>query len=89
MICYAYCIMDNHYYLFIKTTQPNLSQGIHYLNSAYANWFRHKHQIIGSLFQGRFKSILIDADSYALVLSTYIHLNPLRVGIVNQLEDYP
>jgi hypothetical protein len=67
----------------------NLSQGIHYLNSAYANWFRNKHQIIGPLFQGRFKSILVDADNYALVLSAYIHLNPLRAGIVRQLEDYP
>jgi REP element-mobilizing transposase RayT len=81
--------MDNHYHLFIKTTKPNLSQGIHYLNSAYVNWFRNKHQIIGPLFQGRFKSILVDADNYALILSAYIHLNPLRVGIVRQLEDYP
>jgi len=89
MICQTYCLMDNHYHLFIKTTKPNLSQGIHYLNSSYANWFRNKHQIIGPIFQGRFKSILVDADNYALILSTYIHLNPLRVGIVRQLEDYP
>jgi len=67
----------------------NLSQGIHYLNSAYTNWFRNKHQIIGPLFQGRFKSILVDADNYALMLSAYIHLNPLRAGIIRQLEDYP
>ncbi len=89
MTCHAYCLMDNHYHLFIKTTKPNLSQGIHYLNSAYTNWFRNKHQIIGPLFQGRFKSILVDADNYALMLSAYIHLNPLRAGIVKQLEDYP
>jgi len=89
IICHAYCLMDNHYHLFIKTTHPNLSSGIHYLNSSYANWFRNKHQIIGPLFQGRFKSILVDADNYALVLSAYIHLNPLRAGIVRQLEDYP
>ena len=88
-ICYAYCLMDNHYHIFIKTNKSNLSQGIHYLNSSYANWFRNKHQIIGPLFQGRFKSILVDADNYALVLSAYIHLNPLRAGIIKQLEDYP
>jgi len=81
--------MDNHYHLFIKTNKPNLSQGIHYLNSSYANWFRNKHQMIGPLFQGRFKSILVDADNYALILSAYIHLNPLRAGIIRQLEDYP
>jgi len=89
MTCHAYCLMDNHYHLFIKTTKPNLSRGIHYLNSSYTNWFRNKHQIIGPLFQGRFKSILVDADNYALILSAYIHLNPLRAGIINQLEDYP
>jgi hypothetical protein len=43
----------------------------------------------GPFFQGRFKSILIDADNYALVLSAYVHLNPLRAGIVRQIEDYP
>jgi REP element-mobilizing transposase RayT len=59
MTCHSYCLMDNHYHLFIKTTKPNLSQDIHYLNSAYTNWFRNKHQIIGPLFQGRFKSILL------------------------------
>jgi len=89
MICQTYCLMDNHYHLFIKTTQPNLSQGIHYLNSSYTNWFRNKHQIIGPIFQGRFKSILVDADNYALVLSAYIHLNPLRAGIIRELKDYP
>lgn len=89
MICQAYCLMDNHYHLFIKTTQPNLSQGIHYLNSSYTNWFRNKHQITGPIFQGRFKSILVDADNYALMLSAYIHLNPLRAGIIRQLKDYP
>jgi len=89
MICQTYCLMDNHYHLFIKTNQPNLSQGIHYLNSSYANWFRNKHQVIGPIFQGRFKSILVDADNYALILSVYVHLNPLRAGIVRQLEDYP
>ena len=89
MICHTYCLMDNHYHLFIKTTQPNLSQGIHYLNSSYADWFRNKHQIIGPIFQGRFKSILVDADNYALILSAYIHLNPLRAGIIRQIEEYP
>jgi len=59
---------------YIKTTKSNLSQGIHYLNSSYTNWFRNKHRIIGPLFQGRFKSILVDTDNYALVLSAYIHL---------------
>ena len=88
IICYAYCLMDNHYHLFIKTPQPNLSQGIHYLNASYANWFRSKYKTNGPLFQGRYKSLLVDEDNYALILSAYIHLNPLRASVVKQLEDY-
>jgi putative transposase len=88
-VCYAYCLMDNHYHLFIKTPFANISQGMHYLNTSYANWFRVKHKLTGFIFQGRYKSILVDEDSYALVLSAYIHLNPLRAGMVDNLEYYP
>ena len=59
--CYAYCLMDNHYHLFLKTTKPNISQALHYLNTSYANWFRIRYRLAGSVFQGRFKSILVDA----------------------------
>ncbi|OQX51450.1 MAG: chromosomal replication initiator DnaA [Candidatus Cloacimonas sp. 4484_209] len=88
-VLYAYCLMDNHYHLFIKTPFANISQGMHYLNTSYANWFRAKHKLMGTIFQGRYKSILVDEDSYALVLSAYIHLNPLRAGMVENIEDYP
>ncbi len=87
-ICYAYCLMDNHYHLFIQTPLANISEGMHYLNTSYANWFKAKYKLTGPIFQGRYKSILIDADSYALVLSAYVHLNPLRAGMVKKLEDY-
>lgn len=87
-ICYAYCLMNNHYHLFIKTPMPNLSDGIHYLNSSYANWFKAKYKIVGALFQGRFKSIIVDGDNYAIKLSTYIHLNPVRAGIVKNPKEY-
>jgi len=88
-VLHAYCLMDNHYHLFIKTPFANISQGMHYLNTSYANWFKAKHKLIGAIFQGRYKSILVDKDSYALVLSAYIHLNPLRAGMVENIEDYP
>lgn len=87
-VCYAYCLMNNHYHLFIKTPFANISDGMHYLNTSYANWFGAKYNITGSIFQGRYKSILVDADSYALQLSAYIHLNPLRAGIVEHIYDY-
>jgi len=80
--------MDNHYHLFIKTSLDNISQGMHYLNASYANYFTAKYKINGPLFQGRYKSLLVDEGNYALSLSTYIHLNPIRAGIAKNLEEY-
>jgi REP element-mobilizing transposase RayT len=87
-LCYAYCLMDNHYHLFIKTPLSNISQGMHYLNASYANYFTAKYKTNGPLFQGRYKSLLVDEDNYALALSSYIHLNPLRAGLTKNLEEY-
>ncbi|MEW6456587.1 MAG: transposase [Acidobacteriota bacterium] len=87
-ICYSYCLMDNHYHLFIKTPLANITDGMHYLNASYTNWFKAAHKIVGVVFQGRYKSILVDEDNYALELSAYIHLNPLRAGIVKNIEQY-
>jgi putative transposase len=87
-ICYAYCLMDNHYHLFIKTPDANISEGMHYLNTSYTNWFKAEHNIVGSVLQGRYKSILVDQDNYGLKLSAYIHLNPLRAGIVKDIKQY-
>lgn len=87
-VCYAYCLMDNHYHLFIKTPRANISEGMHYLNTSYTNWFKSEHNIIGSVLQGRYKSILVDEDSYGIKLSAYIHLNPFRAGIVRDLSKY-
>ena len=87
-LCYAYCLMDNHYHLFIKTSLGNISQGMHYLNASYANYFTAKYKINGPLFQGRYKSLLVDEDNYALALSFYIHLNPLRAGLAKNLDEY-
>jgi len=87
-ICYAYCLMDNHYHLFIKTPLANIIDGIHYLNTSYSNWFRAKYKIVGPIFQGRYKSIIVDEDSYSLMLSAYIHLNPIRARIANNIKEY-
>ncbi len=84
----AYCLMDNHYHLFINTQEANLCVAMHYFNSSYANWFKAKYKLEGSIYQSRYKSILVDKDNYANQLSAYIHLNPVRVNIVNQPEDY-
>jgi putative transposase len=87
-ICYAYCLLDNHYHLFLKTPKANLSKGMHDLNASYANYFSAKYHLYGPLFQGRYQSILVDQDQYSLILSGYIHLNPYRAGIKDWL-NYP
>lgn len=88
-VCFAYCLMDNHYHLFLRTLHPNISEGMHYLNTSYTNWFKARHKITGVLFQGRYKSLIVDEDRYGVHLSAYIHLNPYRAGIVEDLRDYP
>jgi REP element-mobilizing transposase RayT len=87
-ICFAYCLMDNHYHLFLRTIHPNISDGMHYLNTSYTSWFKARHKVVGVLFQGRYKSLIVDENSYGVRLSAYIHLNPYRAGIVEDLREY-
>ncbi|MGM0607194.1 MAG: transposase [Candidatus Muiribacteriota bacterium] len=78
IICYAYCIMDNHYHLFIQTPEANLSNFMRVLNNSYANWYIKKHGVRGAVFAGRYKSIVVDSNNYALTLVNYIHQNPIK-----------
>lgn len=88
-ILHSYTLMTSHYHLIIETPEGNLSKIMHYLNSAYSTYLNIRKQRSGHLFQGRYKSILIDSDSYLLELSRYIHLNPVRAQMVEHPEDYP
>lgn len=88
-VCFTYCLMDNHYHLFVKTPLANITQGMHYLNTSYVNWFKARHKVAGVIFQGRYKSILVDENNYGVHLSAYIHLNPSRAGIVENPREYP
>lgn len=83
-LCYAYCLMDNHYHLLIQTPDSNLSKGMRQLNGVYTQATNRRHQRTGHLFQGRFKAILVDGDAYLLELSRYVVLNPVRAGIVKK-----
>ncbi len=82
-ILHVYCLMDKHYHLFLETPSGNLSQIMHHIYGAYTTYFNTKRQRSGHLFQGRYKAILVDVDEYAEELSRYIHLNPVRAGIVS------
>ena len=84
----AYVLMGNHYHLLLRTNLPNLSRSMQWFGVSYTGRFNNLHHRIGHLFQGRFKSILVENDAYLLRLSYYIHRNPLRAGIVKHLADY-
>ncbi|MBT3879536.1 MAG: transposase [Candidatus Scalindua sp.] len=86
---YAYVLMDNHYHLLLKTNKPNISKSMQWFGTTYTRQYNIKHKRNGHLFQGRFKSFLIENDEYLMHLSCYIHRNPLRAGIVSRLVDYP
>ncbi len=85
---HAYCLMSNHYHLLIETPLGNLSRIMGHINGAYTTYFNTKRKRSGHLFQGRYKSILVEVDAYATELSAYIHLNPLRAGIVSRPEEF-
>jgi len=86
---FAFALMGNHFHLFLQTPRPNLSRGMHDLNGGYVNFFNTRHQREGHLFQGRFKAFLVEDEGYWLEVSRYVHLNPVRAGIVTKPEDWP
>ena len=81
-LCHAYCLMDNHFHLLIETPEGNLSIGMRQLNGVYTQAFNKRHGRVGHLFQGRYKAILIQKDSYLLEVCRYVVMNPVRVGLV-------
>ena len=85
---FAYVLMDNHYHLLARTRQANLKKAMQWFGTTYTQRFNRRHFRGGHLFQGRYKSIIIQNDAYLLQLSYYIHRNPLRAGIVRRLADY-
>ncbi len=87
-VCHAYCLMTNHYHLVIETPDANLSKGMRQLNGVFTQTSNRRHSRPGHLFQGRYKAILVDADSYLLELTRYVVLNPVRAGMVQNPGDW-
>jgi putative transposase len=85
---FSWVLMSNHFHLFLRTPEPNLSTGMHDLNSGYASLFNRRYRRTGSLFQGRFKAILVEDQTHAWELSRYVHLNPVRAKMVRLPEEY-
>lgn len=84
---HAYCLMDTHYHLLVRTPRGNLARAMRHLNGVYTQRFNRARRLDGPLFRGRYKAILIDADSYLAQVSRYIHLNPVEAKIIRDPVD--
>ena len=85
--CYGWVLMPNHFHLLLETGKKPLAKLMNRLLTRYAGYFNRKYYRAGRLFQNRYKSIICDKDAYFMELVAYIHLNPLRAGLVNHLEE--
>ena len=85
----VFCLMSNHFHLMLETVEPNLARAMRHLNGEYTQHFNRRHHTVGHLFQGRYKAILVQKESYLLELSRYIVLNPLRAKMVDCVEEWP
>lgn len=85
---HGFCCMSNHVHLAIQIGQVSLSKIIQNLSFRYTRWINRRKRRIGHLFQGRYKAVLVDQDRYLLELTRYIHLNPVRAGLVRKPADY-
>lgn len=84
----AYCLMSNHYHLLVQTPDSNISRAMRHLNGVYTQRYNRIHHCDGQLFRGRYKAILVEADSYLMELLRYVHRNPLEAGLVDNLQKY-
>jgi REP element-mobilizing transposase RayT len=85
---FAFILMGNHYHILLRTNEANLSRTMQWIQTAYSIYYNRNHKRSGHLFQGRYKSVLVEGESYWNILSLYIHLNPIRAGMVEKLREY-
>ncbi len=85
----AYCLMNNHYHLFIQTPEGNLSRVMRHLDGVYTQKYNRAYHRDGPLFRGRYKAIVVDGDEYLLAVARYIHHNPVEAAQVQRAEQYP
>lgn len=86
---HAFCFMTNHLHLLLQVSDIPLSRGMQNLSFRYTQWYNRRNNRRGHLFQGRFKALLVDGESYLLELVRYVHLNPVRCGMVRDPREYP
>ena len=86
---HAFCWMPNHLHLLVQVDQAPVHRCVHYFATLYAKYFNFRYELVGHVFQGRYKSRLVDSDGYLLQLLRYIHRNPVEGGLVERAEQYP
>ncbi len=84
----AFCLMPNHYHLLLQTPDGNLSRFMRHVDGVYTQRFNRAHRLAGSLFRGRYKAIVVEADRYLLELVRYINRNPVRAGLVKRVDRF-
>lgn len=87
LMAYAWSLVPNHFHLLVRTGKTSLSQNMRSLMSGYAGYFNRRHNRHGHVFQNRFKSIVCEEELYLLELVRYLHLNPLRAGVVKNIQE--
>lgn len=87
-LLHAFCLMDNHIHLMMSEANEDISTFMKRIIVSYVQYFNKKYKRVGHLFQDRFKSEVVEEDSYVLALARYIHRNPVKAGIVDEPTDY-
>lgn len=88
-VYHAYALMPNHYHILLETPRGELSRGLHDINTAYSRAFNDTYARVGHLFQGRFKALILDKNSYWKSVSRYIHQNPVKAGLAASPWEHP
>ncbi len=86
--CHAWCQMTNHFHIVVETKEPNLSQGMAWLNGNFTRKFNKSHDRVGHVFQGRYHAVLVQKEGYLLELARYVVLNPVRAGLAANAGDW-
>ena len=85
---FAYCLMNNHFHLFLQTPEPNIDEAMWHMFRQYSSYFNKRHERVGPLFQNRYQAKVVDSDAYAKTLIRYIHQNPVQAHIVDIMAEY-
>ncbi len=88
VICHAWVLMDNHYHLLLETPAANLSLAMKHFNGVYTQKFNKKNHRVGHLFQGRYKALVVEKESYLKELCRYVVLNPVRAHMVKHPREW-